>query len=70
MTDLSEPGAELARFAATLKIEQIPAPVLRRAEDLFLGWFACALAGRSGEPVQALERFVVRHAKPGEAELP
>lgn len=69
MTDLSEPGAELARFAATLKIEQIPAPVLRRAEDLFLDWFACALAGRSGEPVQALERFVVRHAKPGEAEL-
>jgi 2-methylcitrate dehydratase PrpD len=69
MTDLPEPGAELARFAATLKIEQIPAPVLRRAEDLFLDWFACALAGCSGEPVQALERFVVRHAKPGDAEL-
>jgi 2-methylcitrate dehydratase PrpD len=69
MPPLPEPGAELARFAATLKIEQIPAPVLRRAEDLFLDWFACALAGRSGEPVQALERFVVRHAKPGEAEL-
>lgn len=69
MTDPSEPGAELARFAATLSLSQIPEPVLRRAEDLFLDWFACALAGRSGEPVQALERFVLRHARAGEAEL-
>jgi hypothetical protein len=29
-------SATLARFAAELKFEDIPAPVLRRAEDLFL----------------------------------
>lgn len=69
MNDLVEPGAALAHFAATLRIEQIPATVLRRAEDLFLDWFACALAGRSGEPVQALERFVLRHSRGGQAEL-
>ncbi|WP_370306028.1 MmgE/PrpD family protein [Sinimarinibacterium flocculans] len=64
-----EPGARLARFAATLDLSKIPAPVLRRAEDLFLDWFACVLAGRSGEPVQALERYVGRHARDGDAEL-
>jgi 2-methylcitrate dehydratase PrpD len=64
-----EPGAALAQFAATLKAKDIPASVLRRAEDLFLDWFACALAGRSGEPIRILERWVERHARPGEAEL-
>ncbi len=31
---------ELARFAAELKAEDIPASVLRRTEDLFLDWAA------------------------------
>jgi 2-methylcitrate dehydratase PrpD len=64
-----EPGAALARFAATLSLSQIPAPVLRRAEDLFLDWFACVLAGRKGEPIQVLARYVDRHARAGDAEL-
>jgi 2-methylcitrate dehydratase PrpD len=64
-----EAGATLARFAATLSLAQIPAAVRRRAEDLFLDWFACVLAGRRGEPIRALERYVERHAREGEAEL-
>ena len=39
-----DPTAALAQFAATLRVEDIPAPVLRRAEDLFLDWF-----GSTGE---------------------
>ncbi|MGQ0502233.1 MAG: MmgE/PrpD family protein [Panacagrimonas sp.] len=65
----SDPGATLARFAAELSVASIPAPVLRRAEDLFLDWFACALAGRKAEPVRILSAFGERHSKPGDAEL-
>jgi len=52
------PGATLAAFAATLRIEAIPAPVLRRAEDLMLDWFACALAGKGARPVETISRFI------------
>lgn len=47
----------LATFAAGLRYQDIPAPVLRRAEDLFIDWLASVLAGREGRPVQAIERF-------------
>jgi 2-methylcitrate dehydratase PrpD len=52
-------SAQLARFAAELKFEDIPAPVLRRAEDLFLDWLASALAGKGARPVEAIERFAL-----------
>ena len=49
------PTGELAAFLSGLRFEDIPAPVVRRAEDLFLDWLASALAGRIARPVQALE---------------
>lgn len=49
------PSAQLAHFAAELQYENIPAPVMRRAEDLFLDWLGSALAGKIGRPVQAIE---------------
>jgi 2-methylcitrate dehydratase PrpD len=52
--------AQLAQFAATLKFSDIPAPVLRRAEDLFLDWFASALAGKGARPVESITRFMRR----------
>ena len=55
---LSDPTAALADFAATLRFEDIPAPVLRRAEDLFLDWFASALAGKGARPVESITRFM------------
>jgi 2-methylcitrate dehydratase PrpD len=55
----NESSATLARFAAELKFEDIPAPVLRRAEDLFLDWLASALAGKGARPVEAIERFAL-----------
>jgi 2-methylcitrate dehydratase PrpD len=56
------PGADsasvaLATFAATLRFEQIPAPVVRRAEELLLDWVGSALAGRNARAVQSIARF-------------
>jgi 2-methylcitrate dehydratase PrpD len=51
------PGQTLAAFAAKLQFDDIPPEVLRRAEDLLLDWFGSALAGKSGRPVQTIERF-------------
>ncbi|MDO9285783.1 MAG: MmgE/PrpD family protein [Aquabacterium sp.] len=53
-----DPTAALAQFAATLRFDDIPAPVLRRAEDLFLDWFASALAGKGARPVESIVRFM------------
>ena len=58
MNATSDPGQALARFAATLRFEDIPAPVLRRAEDLFLDWLASALAGKGARPVETIARFM------------
>ncbi len=51
--------AALASFLASLDFTQIPAPVVARCEDLFLDWFACALAGRSARPIRIFEQFAV-----------
>lgn len=51
------PSAQLATFAANLRFEHIPEPVVKRAEDLFLDWFGSALAGKTGRPVQVIESF-------------
>ena len=51
------PSQQLATFAARLRFEDIPAPVIKRAEDLFLDWFGSALAGKTGRPVQVIESF-------------
>jgi len=53
----SHPSKTLATFAANLRYEDIPAPVMRRAEDLFLDWFGSALAGKGARPVETIERF-------------
>ncbi|MGS1107809.1 MmgE/PrpD family protein [Achromobacter anxifer] len=50
-------SAELAAFAANLRYEDIPAPVLRRAEDLLLDCLASILAGASARAVQAVDRY-------------
>ena len=54
----SDPTRALAQFAATLQFAEIPAPVLRRAEDLMLDWLASALAGKGARPVESIARFM------------
>ena len=51
------PTATLAHFAASLRYDDIPAPVSRRAEDLLLDWAASALAGKGARAVETLEHF-------------
>ncbi|EHR69606.1 uncharacterized protein involved in propionate catabolism [Burkholderiales bacterium JOSHI_001] len=51
------PSRSLATFAAGLQYAHIPAAVLRRTEDLFLDWFASALAGKGARPVESLAKF-------------
>jgi 2-methylcitrate dehydratase PrpD len=55
MTD--HPTKTLAEFAAALRFEDIPIPVLRRAEDLLLDWFGSALAGKGARPVETIEGY-------------
>lgn len=54
---LDHPSKALATFAANLQFGDIPASVLRRAEDLLLDWVGSALAGKGGRPVEAIETF-------------
>ncbi len=61
----THPGARLAAFAAQLRFDDIPAAVVRRAEDLMLDWLASALAGAKARQVLAVERFA-RAMGPGD----
>ncbi len=48
----------LAEFAATLRFESIPTPVIRRTEDLLLDWVGSCLAGKNARAVEILAAFV------------
>jgi len=56
---MSTNTARLAAFAACLRFEHIPEPVARKAEDLMVDWFASAVAGRGGRPVESITRFAL-----------
>jgi len=56
----SHPSQTLATFAAKLRFEDIPEPVIRRAEDLFLDWFGSTIAGKGARAVETLEWFATR----------
>lgn len=49
--------AELAAFAAQLRFEAIPEPVVRKTEDLLVDWFGSAVAGHGAPAVEAITRF-------------
>jgi 2-methylcitrate dehydratase PrpD len=62
--------AALARFAATLRYEQIPPPVIERAKELMLDWFASSLAGKHSHAIQAIEGFALQMGPAsGESEI-
>jgi 2-methylcitrate dehydratase PrpD len=48
---------ELAAFAAGLKFDAVPAPVVRKAEDLLVDWFGSAIAGKGARPVETIAGF-------------
>jgi 2-methylcitrate dehydratase PrpD len=49
----------LAQFAASLRWDDVPAAVQRRAEDLWVDWFGSVLAGQGARPVQSIARFAL-----------
>ena len=54
----ADPTQALADFAASLDFDRVPDAVVRRSEDLFLDWFASALAGKGARPVESIARFI------------
>jgi 2-methylcitrate dehydratase PrpD len=50
---------DLARFAAELKFEAIPADVVAKIEDLLVDWFGSALAGHGSRPVASITNFAL-----------
>ena len=50
---------DLARFAAELKFEAIPANVVAKIEDLLVDWFGSALAGHGSRPVASITQFAL-----------
>jgi 2-methylcitrate dehydratase PrpD len=50
-------SADLAAFAAGLGFDDLPAPVVSRAVELFVDWAGSALSGRGQRAIVALERF-------------
>lgn len=57
MNSASHPSQILAAFAAELAFQHIPAPVLRRAEDLILDWLGSVLASAQARPVRSIDAF-------------
>ena len=56
---MNSPTAELAAFAAGLHFSDIPAPVIRKTEDLLVDWFGSAVAGHGARPVQSITGFAL-----------
>lgn len=56
---MSSSTARLAAFAAELRFDAIPQPVVRKAEDLLVDWFGSAVAGHSSRPVESITRFAL-----------
>jgi 2-methylcitrate dehydratase PrpD len=50
-------SATLSAFLASIRYEDLPQAVVVRTEELFLDWFASALAGKGARPVTVIEQF-------------
>ena len=57
MTKNPPPAAQLAAFAAGLRFDAIPEPVVRFTENLLVDWFGSAVAGHGSRPVMSIARF-------------
>ena len=56
---MNTPSATLARFAAELRFDDLPEPVVRKTEDLLVDWFGSVVAGHGARPVEAITRFAL-----------
>jgi 2-methylcitrate dehydratase PrpD len=51
-------SADLARFAAGIRFEDLPAEVVDRSVDFFVDWTGSALSGHGQRAIAALQRYV------------
>jgi len=65
----AEPTQALARFAAELTYDDIPAAAREHAKDLLLDALACALAGHKGEETSQVAAFAAALAQSDEASV-
>ncbi len=66
----NDPMQRLADFAASLQFASLPAPVVRRTEDLCLDGIASALGGKGARPVESIARFIESMGpEPGPSEV-
>jgi 2-methylcitrate dehydratase PrpD len=63
------PTEELARFAASLKYDDIPASVREQCKDVLLDTLACALAGHAGDETGQVSRFAASLATSSESSV-
>ena len=56
---MNSPTAQLAAFAANLRFDAIPAPVIRKTEELLVDWFGSAVAGHGARPAESIMRFAL-----------
>ena len=75
MDTLSKPDAAsstrtLCNFLATVRYDDLPQAVVARTEELFLDWFASALAGKGARPTRIMEQFAAEMGpKEGASEI-
>jgi len=55
--ETSSPSQTLSTFLSGIRYEDIPQAVVARTEELFLDWFASALAGKGARPVSVMAGF-------------
>ena len=53
-------SATLSAYLASIRYQDIPQPVVARTEDLFLDWFASALAGKGARPISVIDGFAAQ----------
>lgn len=51
------PSRMLSNWLASIRYEDLPQSVVARTEELFLDWFASALAGKGARPVSVIDAF-------------
>lgn len=51
------PTQVLCEFLSSIRYESLPEAVVVRTEELFLDWFASALAGKGARPIAIMEQF-------------
>jgi 2-methylcitrate dehydratase PrpD len=61
---MTSPSAQLATFAADLRFEHLPEPVVRKTEDLLVDWFGSAVAGHGARQVESIARFAMAMGGP------